>query len=177
MQRSVVELLDLLDGYRDPIPLPQLAEWLRELDVAMSELEPWMRFAPERYQRNLLRDGPAYHALLLCWSPGQRSPIHDHRSSRCAFLVLKGTATESVFARTARGAIYPTHSRTLPVGSICSSFDADIHQISNLAESDDLVTLHIYSPPLMVMGQYTLMSEDAAEYIDPVFEFSSGGGI
>jgi hypothetical protein len=91
--------------------------------------------------------------------------------------VLRGTATESTFERTPRGLVYPTASHDRPVGHICASRDADIHQVSNLHGEDDLVTLHIYSPPLLVMGQYSLQTEGVTEYLDPVFEFSLGSGI
>ena len=40
-------------------------------------------------------------------------------------------------------------SRDLPAGALCVTQDDDLHQISNLqAGSADLVTLHVYSPPL-----------------------------
>ena len=47
----------------------------------------------------------------------------------------------------------PERTRKLPEGFICATQDQDIHQISNLQPGNaDLVTLHIYSPPLLVMG-------------------------
>lgn len=170
-------LLDTLDGYADRIAMRDLVPLLQRSEFDFEWLSPFLRFHPERYQRNLLRAGSAYHALLLCWRPGQRSPIHDHRGSHCAFRVLQGTATESVFDRTSHGLVFPTESRTLPVGTVCGSVDADIHQISNLDPFEDLVTLHVYSPPLLVMGQYSLTAAAVADFVDPVFEFSLGSGI
>ena len=41
----------------------------------------------------------------------------------------------------------------------------------------DLVTLHVYSPPLLVMGQYSLTDPMVGEFADPIFDFALGGGI
>jgi len=177
MNTTLTELLDQLDRYSSRVPLHALAEMLREFDPEWDDLQPFQQFDAGHYQRNLLRGNDVYHALLICWRAGQRSPIHDHRGSNCAFRVLRGTATESKFERTPRGLVYPTGSHDWHVSDVCASRDADIHQVSNLHGDDDLVTLHLYSPPLLVMGQYSLTTAEPTEFLDPVFEFSSGSGI
>ncbi len=79
----------------------------------------------------------------------------------------------------ANGMVYACESRELPEGATCYSEDLDIHQVSNLQADDrDLVTLHIYSPPLLKMNVYSLDSADVKEILDPVnMEFVSGAGI
>lgn len=175
---SFRELFDELDRLDGRVPLELLVERLKRLAVDAGQLEPFVRFGDETYRRNLLHAGRGYHALILCWRAGQRSPIHDHRGSSCAVRVLRGTCTETIFERTAAGHIYPTETRHLPAGHCCGSQDADIHQISNLAaDGEGLVTLHVYSPPLMVMGQYSLTAPTREEFTEPVFEFAEGAGI
>lgn len=173
---SVGELFAELDRLQGPIAVDRIARVLERVDFASVDLSPWMRFDARTYERNLLRAGDEWHALLMCWRPGQRSAIHDHRGSGCVFRVIDGEATESTFARSSTGLVYPTGSRKLPAGSICGSADDDIHQISNLGDAD-LLTLHIYSPPLLVMGRYSLTEQSIREFVAPVFEFSAGGGI
>ena len=100
------------------------------------------------------------------------------RDSSCGVRVLKGTVTETLFDRTPAGHIYATSSRKLPTGYCCGSQDSDIHQLSNLApDGGDLVTLHIYSPPLVVMGTYSLTSPHVGEFTDRVYDFCEGAGI
>ena len=173
---TLAELLEELNGYRARVPLDHLIDRLQRLDVEWPKVEPFVRFAPDTYRRNLVCAGPAYHALILCWRPGQRSPIHDHRGSSCGVRVLRGTCTETIFDRSESGHIYPVVTHRLPPGTCCGSADADIHQISNLG-GDDLVTLHVYSPPLLVMGQYSLTSTIRGEFTDAVREFAEGAGI
>lgn len=171
-------LFTSLDPYQGQVPLDVLGDQLQRLTVTLADLRPFVRYADDRYQRNLMRSGPAYEALVLCWKPGQRSPIHDHRGSACAFRVIAGTASETRFDRTPEGLIYPRGTAQLPPGTICATFDADIHQISNLQPRDvPLVTLHIYSPALRVCNVYSLTEAGSYEWVDPVFEFAEGSGI
>ena len=175
---SLSAFLSALDTYAERVPLDELTAMLRRLDIGLEDVRPCVRFGDERYQRNLLRAGPAYHALILCWRNGQRSPIHDHRGSSCGVRVLQGTMTETVFQFSANGMIVPTTTSELVEGGVCGSQDSDMHQVSNLQPGDqDLVTLHVYSPPLHVMGTYSLTDGSVGEFADPIFEFCHGDGI
>jgi cysteine dioxygenase len=172
------DLFEELDQHEDRLPLPLLADRLRRLIIGWSEIQPFIRFAPDAYRRNLIRAGRAYHALLLCWRMGQRSPIHDHRGSSCGVRVISGTCTETIFQRAVAGHIVPVATHELTSGHCCASEDSDIHQISNLAATgQDLITLHIYSPPLLTMGQYSLIAPTRKEVVESVHEFAAGAGI
>jgi cysteine dioxygenase len=167
-----------LDEFPEQVPLDVLAGRLRGLDFALDDLRPYVRFADERYQRNLVYRGRAYEALLLCWKAGQRSPIHDHRGSACAFRVIEGTASETRFHRTSEGLIFPLGTNELRPGTICATFDNDIHQVSNLQPRGmPLITLHIYSPALRICNVFSLTEAGSYEWMDPVFEFAEGAGI
>jgi len=176
-QISFGELFAEIDAFQTRIPLDLLVARLNSLDISWKQIEPFVRFAPDTYRRNLMRAGPAYQALILCWKGGQRSPIHDHAGSSCAVRVLRGTCTETIFERSKTGHIYPTETHNLPAGTCCGSQDDDIHQISNLqADDEPLITLHIYSPPLLVMGQYSLTSLHRTEFVESN-SFLEGAGI
>lgn len=173
---SLGAFLAELDQYPDRIPLPVLSAGLQRLNLTLEDIRPFVQFSPERYRRNLMHAGPAYHALVLCWLNGQRSPIHDHRHSSCGVRVIQGEATETVFQMTEEGHVFPVHTRVAAEGSICATQDLDIHQISNLQPGGtDLITLHIYSPPLLVMGQYSLLERGMREFQDEIF--TGGDGI
>ena len=141
-------------------------------------MQHYALFSDKRYQRNLMQEGPSYQALVLCWRAGQRSPIHDHAGSSCGVRVIEGTAVETLFERTEAGHVYATGSRELTPGHCCVSADSDIHQLSNLqSDGRDLVTMHIYSPPLLVMGMYSLTETIVQRFEDPVVAFADGAGI
>src|SRR6516162_7948690 len=116
MQLTLEKWFAELDRYSDHIPLNVLSNGLKQLRLELEEVKAFVQFSPERYRRNLVHAGPAYHALLLCWRDGQRSPIHDHRGSACAVKVLQGEAAETVFEMTEEGHVFPVRTRKLPEG-------------------------------------------------------------
>ncbi|MCA9245300.1 MAG: hypothetical protein KDA32_15195 [Phycisphaerales bacterium] len=175
---ALAEFFAKLDAYQGRVPLDVVKARLQTLDFSFDDVAHVARFDPERYRRNLLHAGPGYHALILCWLPGQRSPIHDHAQSTCGVRVLKGICTETVFERNAAGYVYPTETRDLPTGGVCGSQDSDLHQVSNLqGPGEDLVTMHVYSPPLLSMRTYSLTDTLVRQFVDPISGFCFGDGI
>jgi cysteine dioxygenase len=85
--------------------------------------------------------------------------------------------TETLFEVAANGQIKANFSRDLPPGGVIGSEDADIHQVSNLQGGGArLITLHVYSPPLAVMGTYSLLDDSRGS--EPMFlEFYDSAGI
>jgi cysteine dioxygenase len=177
MAQTLDALFDYLDGLDCRAPLDELTTELAETSLEWSHVADFIRFSERGYTRNLVRAGPWYNVLVLCWKNGQRSPIHDHAGSSCAVKVLRGTATETVFDYAPNGHVWATGSRQHAPGTVIGSQDADLHQVSNLQPGQaDLVTLHIYSPPLLWMGTYSLT--DTVRGQEPMFvEFEEAAGI
>ncbi len=177
MARNLDELFTYLDGLDDRAPLRDLTEELADLEMDCDEVAEFIRFSERGYTRNLVRAGDWYHVLVLCWKNGQRSPIHDHQGSSCGVRVLRGTMSETQFEFAPNGHIKALFTHELLPGQVCGSEDTDIHQISNLQAGDaDLVTLHVYTPPLLQMGTYSLT--DRTRGIEEMFvEFSEAAGI
>ncbi len=171
------ELIVYLDGLSGPAELDELLKLLAGLEVDPADVAEHVRFSTRGYTRNLVRAGSWYHLLALCWRNGQRSPIHDHVGSRCGVRVLRGVLTETTFAFVPHGRIKAVGSRELVAGEVCGSEGLDLHQVSNLQDGDaDLVTLHVYSPPLRQMGTYSLSDDTRGQ--EPMFvEFVDAAGI
>jgi len=175
---TLEQLFAELDQYRGRIPLDELVARLERLELCRADIEHVARFSSTRYVRNLLREGSAYQALVLCWRAGQRSPIHDHRGSSCGVRVICGSLLETIFDRAADGSVFATTSHSLEAGQCCGSQDSDLHQVSNLPDDQsDLITLHIYSPPLLRMGVYSLTDREVREFCDPIMGLMDGAGI
>jgi cysteine dioxygenase len=122
-----------------------------------------------------VKETPWYELVVLCWRSGQRTPIHDHQGSSCAFKVIEGVASETRFVRTDSGLICPAGTKRLEAGYVCAAWDSDIHQVANLElVGKDLVTLHIYSPPFRYYNKYSLDSPNV-ERADRMEELYDGG--
>jgi cysteine dioxygenase len=177
MATTLETFLEYLDNLHDRAPLEDLVAQLNDLDVECADVAEHIRFSSRGYTRNLVRGGEWYNLLVLCWKNGQRSPIHDHAGSSCGVLVLRGMLTETLFEFAPNGHVKATFSRDFAPGSVIGSQDTDMHQVSNLQPGDaDLVTLHVYSPPLLRMGTYSLTDLARGEELMFV-EFGEAAGI
>ena len=173
--RRLIAQLDLLSARA---PLERLRALLEEADVTLDDVRDFVVFDDEHYRRNLVALGPWHEILVICWQSGQRSPIHNHAQSTCGLKVLSGVCTETVFDRSPCGQVVARHSTELRAGSITASQDADTHQVSNLQPAgENLVTLHIYSPPLRAMQKFSITGSAVEEWRPPVTEFLQGAGI
>lgn len=171
-------LIEYLDGLTSRAPVAELKTRLAGLDITVEDVADHVHFGQDRYLRNLVREGDWYHVLVICWRSGQRSPIHNHAGSTCGFKVLRGTGVETVFDLTPCGQVLAVKSTTMQPGYICAAKDADIHQVSNLqAKGRGLITLHIYSPPLREMDQFSITGGSVQRYRPMTFEHADGSGI
>ena len=156
---KLVKIIAYLDSLEDRADLETLRRFLEELDITREDLEAACGFCDDHYQRNIIKESEWYELVCICWKSGQRTPIHDHRGSSCAFKVIAGTAMEMCFDKTPSGLLKACDTHDAPAGFICASYDADIHQVLNAQpEGEDVVTLHIYSPPMRQYRKYSLDS-------------------
>lgn len=170
------ELRQKLDALNEPVQVNILHDWLVDLETDTDELAEHIQFSDDHYVRNYICGSEQYHMLALCWRSGQRSPIHNHKGSICGFRVLAGKATETVFRLTPSLQVKPAWSNDMPVGYMAVAPDMDIHQVSNLEEAGcNLVTLHVYSPPLLKMETWS-MTDIVGEFPRSL-TFEYGGGI
>lgn len=148
--------------------VPSLAEVYRLVegtDISPDEVAPYLGFKAGNYSRHRVMKNEFVEMLVLCWKPGQRTPIHDHNGSHGAVFVHKGIMWETTFDYdTERGLSYKSH-REMRAGGLTGSEIPDIHQLGNPDVSGrDLVTIHIYAPPLGVLKTYKLGSSSIDLY-------------
>ncbi len=165
---NINELVSWLKTSNQRVELDELKSRLDDDTISADLLAEYIHFSDERYSRNLLAHGPQFYALVLCWKPGQASPIHDHKGASCGVRVIPGTATETSF-RWQDDKLVADSIVNMQAGEVCGSFDDDIHEIRNNG-SDNLVTLHVYSPYLDNINLYDIDSGQVTAFSDPLVE-------
>ncbi|MBI3951938.1 MAG: cysteine dioxygenase family protein [Acidobacteria bacterium] len=89
-----VSINDVMKGlsqiFTDELTPEQVHEYLLENKVDEATLEPYIRFGERSYTRNLIHKEDLFEAVLLCWEPGQHSPVHRHLDQWGWMTVLKG---------------------------------------------------------------------------------------
>lgn len=151
-------------------------DWLCNVTVTPDDLRPYRFFKSGTYARHRVLRNEFAELLVLCWKPGQRTPIHDHNGSYGAVRVCAGVMWETVFGLNNEHQLYYQSGREWNVGEATVADVPDIHQIGNPEVSgQDLVTLHLYAPPLGVLNTYKVGSSEVGHYSPN--EFMDGAGI
>jgi cysteine dioxygenase len=161
---NLVAVIEELKHKAGELRLPDLRKLISNLKPERSEIEPFLHFTDNRYARNLVYKTPNFECLVLCWKPAQRSPIHDHGSSICAVYTVDGILSADNYKKTSNGHIRADYSEDFKVGSVLSIQTSEIHQVSNLQDSSDLVSVHFYLAPLENSFQYSVIDQQYETY-------------
>ncbi len=149
-------LVDRLATIDRPATIAELRQWLTELDITRADVTPFIRFNNICYVRNTIVATEHFELLCICWTSGQSSLIHDHAGSACGVRVVVGELTETIFDVIEDSVVRPRKVNQYESGFVCSSVDKEVHQITNQQTGGhELITLHIYSPPLATMNSYS----------------------
>jgi cysteine dioxygenase len=159
---SLSSLAGTLEALEARPALPQVDEWMRRVEVSREELRPYVGFKEGTYARHRVFLCEHAELRVLCWRPGQRTPIHDHAGSFGAVRVLEGFMWETLFEMDAAEGLRYKSSREWTPGHVTGADVPDIHQLGNPDVSGaDLITLHLYAPPLTSLNVYTVGRKDS----------------
>lgn len=113
----------------------------------MLNLESLKQFKENQYARHLVFKSDRVEILLVCWRPGQGTPIHDHGESDGLMFILEGEITNTTYQADGRKVSTVWRKGDMghtPVGAR--------HEVKNTS-NEDVVSLHIYAPPLDIDRQ------------------------
>ena len=122
------------------------------LKTYAAEHDDWRRFAffeRDGYTRNLIDANEHFELLLLCWAPGQRSPVHNHEGQNCWMAVLEGEMTEERFALpTDHGPLAAGAQLQLRAGEVAFIRDEIGLHVVSPSNGESGVSLHLYAAPI-----------------------------
>jgi cysteine dioxygenase len=94
MARKVVPVGDfvatLQEFEKEPITRDRVLDFCRETEVDRASLERYSFFRPDVYTRNLIYRDDQIEVMAVCWSRGQRTPIHTHNGQLGWMAVSQG---------------------------------------------------------------------------------------
>ena len=152
---SLRSLVAALEAQRSRPSLEQLCDWLENAEIDREDLQPYVGFKEGNYSRHRVCRNEFVEMLVLCWRPGHRTPIHDHNGSHGAVMVYEGVLWETIFVFDRDRGLSFQAGRQYNHKEVTGAGVPDIHQLGNPDVSgQDLITIHIYAPPLGVLNTY-----------------------
>ena len=159
------ELVERLNSQTNPPSLEQINSWLANVEIFDFDLQPYVGFKEGNYWRHRVCRNESVEMLVICWRPGQKTPIHDHNGSHGVVRVHTGLMSETIFAFDCEKGLCHDTDRECPTGTVTGAGVPDIHQLGNPEVSgQDLITIHVYAPPLGVLKTYKVGSSQVDLY-------------
>ncbi len=108
-----------------------------------NDWQEYKKFSTESYVRQQLKVSESHEFVLICRSPGQGFPLHDHAQGGCIYHSLEWQILESRTDLQKK----PLSVKQLMAGeSVYIDNTLWYHAIANTS-TQNAVTLHIYTPP------------------------------
>lgn len=130
-------------------------EYLQSTRVDPETLRPYLFWNAQHYTRNLIDKTDLYELLAICWEPGMRSSIHNHKGQNCWMSAPIGSLavqnyrvlSEDLAAHQCQ--IEATEEVRITVDNPVAVDPLNpVHDVSNPREwKQRAVSLHVYSRP------------------------------
>jgi cysteine dioxygenase len=138
---------------------PRGSEAASLLERYAAECNDWQEytfFEDSHYTRNLIARNQQFELMLLCWSRGQVSPIHNHEGQNCWAAVVDGPLEETRYKAAPPGQAPPRVGDVMRCEQGDVSFirdDIALHVVG-AGQEKPAVTLHLYAKPYDACNVY-----------------------
>lgn len=130
----------------------RIAELLGAYARTHADWREYALFSPVTYTRNLVTLEARFELMVLCWSDGQESAVHNHEGQDCWMAVLQGEMEEVRYDMPTpgeRGKLRPKATLRFGAGQVAYIRDEmGLHLVRPTgASANGGVTLHVYAAP------------------------------
>ncbi|WP_226585250.1 cysteine dioxygenase [Halobacillus litoralis] len=151
MKNRVKEAFQALDTYT-----PQsLKDTFIKLNITLEELQPYLKDPDDKpYYRQMIYEDDEVEMIVMNWADIDCAP-HDHGHSTGWIQVMNGETKQTIYQAEGETLPLPLYTEFKEKGSLFFAPEGGIHKMGRKGEHD-LVTLHLYSPPIRGMRVYDL---------------------
>jgi cysteine dioxygenase len=129
--------------------------YMQSTHVDLETLKPYLFWNSQHYTRNLIDKTELYELLALCWEPGMKSSIHNHKGQNCWMAAPMGRLLVQNYKLLSEDLtahhcdIKPTDTDIITVNNPVAVDPLNpVHDVSNPREwNERAVSLHVYSRP------------------------------
>lgn len=118
------------------------------LKILPEDCQDYQFWSSDHYTRNCIVRDSDYELILLCWEPGQETPIHCHGGEECWVYMIQGNLVEKRFAN---GEKEPGQLLgEMDLGKFQKSYINDAMGFHSLHNQTDMrsMSLHLYHEPI-----------------------------
>jgi cysteine dioxygenase len=193
---SVSRFIETLRSFEsEPITRDRVLEYCLENGVDRASLDPYIHFRSDAYTRNLIHSDDLFEVMALCWSPGQRTPIHTHNGQLGWMSVEQGSLAVINYKWLSCNAAFNQNVVGMDCLAGATELDLERHEVQEcfpggavntvdkvqtihqvvLQGKEPAISLHIYSRPIESCVAFDL--ENRRCYRRPLSFYSKYGTV
>ena len=127
---------------------------IRSIEIPVVEFENFCSWSSEHYTRNCVFENEKFELILLCWEPGQKTPIHDHGGEECWVKAVQGEFEEVIYKLGDNNELKLIKSGISKTNDITYMIDfIGFHSLQNIS-TERSMSLHLYAKPIKTCNSY-----------------------
>jgi sulfinoalanine decarboxylase/sulfinoalanine decarboxylase/aspartate 1-decarboxylase len=142
-------------------------ELIKEFGITYESLLPFATWSKDGYKRICLASNEEAELILICWTNGQETAVHNHSGEKCWMYFAKGEFVEKLYANDEEKKLMI--ERSVQEGEVSYlTDDIGFHSLHYSSEGLGM-TMHLYANPIKNCQVY---SENRAGFVikDLVFD-------
>lgn len=147
-------------------------EIARNMDISLDDLKAYAHFSDQTYTRNCIMRTDEFELLLLCWNPGQITPIHCHNGEECWVYLAEGKLREKRYQEKENKIEKIADTKMSQSRLSYMNDHMGYHSLQNIADEKSM-SLHLYVSPI---DECKVYDEDKEEFIKKDLSYYSYKG-
>lgn len=144
---NIISIQNLIDELKNS-GANQYVSIAKRITISKDECEEYISWDAKDYTRNCIEHNDDFELILICWKPGDETPIHDHNDQRCWVYQIEGEVVEERFVKDEEGNLLKNHEMILSGGRLTYMHDSmGYHTLSNKTNKNAF-SLHLYIKPV-----------------------------
>ena len=142
-----IKTIEQLVEFMNHATVQEHPKMLRNIDIPKSIFDLHATSSEEGYTRNCLARTDDYELILICWSPGATTAVHNHSEQHCWMYQISGNLKEKRYSKP-QGQLHLTRESELTQGQFTYMHDRmGFHSLTN-SGATRAMSLHIYVAPI-----------------------------
>lgn len=142
----------------------------RSTNLPSSIYQDYCSWSSKSYTRNCIIDCEKFELILLCWEPGQMTPIHDHGGEECWVKIIEGEFRETIYQKNDVEELTVVKSAVSKTDDITYMIDfMGFHSLENLSRQKSM-SLHLYAKPIRSCN---LFDADSGKFVNKDLVYST----
>jgi len=171
VEEPLTSLSQLVDRLKKS-PANEFVSISKNISLTIEDVSDFATWSTEKYTRNCIEINDRFELILLCWEPGQKTPVHDHGGEECWVYFVNSEFEEVIYEKD-NSELRVKKTLSVSPGSVTYMADfMGVHSLQNTGSQRGF-SIHLYAKPIKscnIFNQALTKSELVTMHYDSQIE-------